>query len=154
MKICDPWALLHTYGLGLMCRWGCPIPNGPFMFWAQKVHVFHSCNSLDKKFLFCTGSHGGSHGPHLMINVIMKHWRSKINVTNATAQVQLKTFKKIRVKSSLGLFETDTDSHIRSITRMHSSRMRTDRGSSHLGSRGCLVRGHVSSLTGGVSGQR
>ena len=22
LKICDPWALLHTYRLGLMCRWG------------------------------------------------------------------------------------------------------------------------------------
>ena len=37
LKICDPWALLHTYRLDLMCRWegGCPIPNGTFMFWAQ-----------------------------------------------------------------------------------------------------------------------
>ena len=22
LKICDPWTLLHTYRLGLMCRWG------------------------------------------------------------------------------------------------------------------------------------
>ena len=36
LKICDPWTLLHTYRLGLMCRWGCPIPNGTFMFLTQK----------------------------------------------------------------------------------------------------------------------
>ena len=37
LKIWDPWTLLHTYRLGLMCRWGgCPIPNGIFMFWTQK----------------------------------------------------------------------------------------------------------------------
>ena len=37
LKICDPWTLLHTYRLGLMCRWGgCPIPNGTFMFLIQK----------------------------------------------------------------------------------------------------------------------
>ena len=37
LKICDPWTLLHTYRLGLMCRWGgCPIPNGTFMFFTQK----------------------------------------------------------------------------------------------------------------------
>ena len=43
LKICDPWALLHTYRLDLMCRWGgggCPIPNGTFMFWAQKSTCF------------------------------------------------------------------------------------------------------------------
>ena len=31
LKICDPWTLLHTYRLGLMCRWGCAIPNGTFL---------------------------------------------------------------------------------------------------------------------------
>ena len=44
LKICDPWALLHTYRLDLMCRWGggggCPIPNGTFMFRAQKSTCF------------------------------------------------------------------------------------------------------------------
>ena len=46
LKICDPWALLHTYRLDLMCRRGCPIP----CFGPKKVHVFHSYNSLDKNF--------------------------------------------------------------------------------------------------------
>ena len=32
LKICDPWILLHTYRLGLMCRWGCPIPNDTYVF--------------------------------------------------------------------------------------------------------------------------
>ena len=36
LKICDPWAFLHTYRLGLMCRWGCPISNGTFMFLMQR----------------------------------------------------------------------------------------------------------------------
>ena len=36
LKICDPWTLLHTYRLGLMYRWGCPITNGTFMFLTQK----------------------------------------------------------------------------------------------------------------------
>ena len=42
LKICEPWALLHTYRLDLMCRWGrgCPIPNGTFMFRAQKSTCF------------------------------------------------------------------------------------------------------------------
>ena len=37
LKICDPWIFLHTYRLGLMCRWGgCPISNGTFMFLMQR----------------------------------------------------------------------------------------------------------------------
>ena len=37
LKICDPWTFLHTYRLGLMCRWGgCPITNGTFMFLTQR----------------------------------------------------------------------------------------------------------------------
>ena len=36
LKIWDPWIILHTYRLGFMCKWGCPIPNGPFMFLMQK----------------------------------------------------------------------------------------------------------------------
>ena len=38
LKICDPWTLLHTYRLDLMCMWGgCPIPNGTFMFRVQNI---------------------------------------------------------------------------------------------------------------------
>ena len=40
LKICDPWALLHTYRLDLMCRWGVSIRNGTFMFRAQKSTCF------------------------------------------------------------------------------------------------------------------
>ena len=40
LKICDPWALLHTYRLDLTL----------LCFGPKKVHVFHSCDSLDKKF--------------------------------------------------------------------------------------------------------
>ena len=41
LKIYDPWTLIHTYRLGLLCSWGgCPIPNGTFMFWAQKSTCF------------------------------------------------------------------------------------------------------------------
>ena len=36
LKIWDPWTLLHTYTLDLMCRWGCPIINDTFMFLTQK----------------------------------------------------------------------------------------------------------------------
>ena len=51
LKIWDPWTLLHTCRLQLMCRWGCPIPNGIFM---QKVLRW----PLKKIFsCFCTGSH-------------------------------------------------------------------------------------------------
>ena len=51
LKICDPWALLHTYRLGLMCRWGgIPSQMALLCFEPKKVHVFHSCDSLDKKF--------------------------------------------------------------------------------------------------------
>ena len=35
LKIWDSWTLLHSYRLGLMSRWGCPIPHGTFMFWIQ-----------------------------------------------------------------------------------------------------------------------
>ena len=52
LKICDPWALLHTYRLDLMCRWGgVPSQMALLCFGPKKVHVFHSCDSLDKKFL-------------------------------------------------------------------------------------------------------
>ena len=58
LKICDPWTLLHTYKLGLLCRWGCPIPNGTFMFWNQKSTSFSLLWASDKNFsCFCTGSH-------------------------------------------------------------------------------------------------
>ena len=51
LQIWDPWTLPHTCRLQLMCRWGCPIPNGIFF---QKVLRWPS-----KKFFscFCTGSH-------------------------------------------------------------------------------------------------
>ena len=52
LEICDSWALLHTYRLGLICRWrGVPSQMALLCFEPKKVHVFHSCNSLDKKFL-------------------------------------------------------------------------------------------------------
>ena len=52
LKICDPWTLLHTYRLDLMCRWGgVPSQMALLCFKPKKVHVFHSCDSLDKKFL-------------------------------------------------------------------------------------------------------
>ena len=60
LKICDPWALLHTYRLDLMCRWegGCPIPNGTFMFRAQKSTWFSLLWLPRWKIsCFCTGSH-------------------------------------------------------------------------------------------------
>ena len=47
LKICDPWTLLHTYRLGLMCMWGVSYPKWHF-------YVFHpkkcSCVPLIKKF--------------------------------------------------------------------------------------------------------
>ena len=44
LKICDPWALLHTYRLGLMCTWGgVPSEMAFLCFEPKKVHVFHSC---------------------------------------------------------------------------------------------------------------
>ena len=59
LKICDPWALLHTYRLDLMWQvGGVPSQMALLCFGPKKVHVFHSCNSLDKIFFsFCTGSH-------------------------------------------------------------------------------------------------
>ena len=52
LKICDPRALLHTYRLGLMCRWGGVSSQMALLcFEPKKLHVFHSCDSLDKKFL-------------------------------------------------------------------------------------------------------
>ena len=43
LKIWAPWTLLHTYRLGLMCRWGCPITN---VFDPKKC----SCDPPIKKF--------------------------------------------------------------------------------------------------------
>ena len=61
LKICDPWGLFHTYRLDLMCRWGgggCPIPNGTFMFWAQKSTCFSLLRLPRQKIsCFCTGYH-------------------------------------------------------------------------------------------------
>ena len=53
LKICDPWALLHTYRLDLMHIWG-GVYHPKWHFYVsgpKNVHVFHSCDSLDKKFL-------------------------------------------------------------------------------------------------------
>ena len=60
LKIWDPWTPLHTYRyrLGLMCRWGCPIPNDTFMFWNQKSTSFLLLWPSNKNFsCFCIGSH-------------------------------------------------------------------------------------------------
>ena len=45
LKTWNPWTLPHTCRLQLMCRWGCPIPNGIFI---QKVLRWPS----KKNFLF------------------------------------------------------------------------------------------------------
>ena len=51
LKICDPWALLHTYRLDLMYRWGVSHPKWHFYVSNPKKYMFfHSYNSLDKKF--------------------------------------------------------------------------------------------------------
>ena len=52
LKICDPWALLHTYRLHLICRWGgVPFQMALLCFGPKKVQGFYCCDSLDKKFL-------------------------------------------------------------------------------------------------------
>ena len=49
LKIWNPWTLLHTYRLDLMCRWGCPITNGTFyVFYPKKC----SCDPAITNFLF------------------------------------------------------------------------------------------------------
>ena len=55
LKICDPWTLLHTYRLGLMCRWGVSYPKWHFyVFDPKKVLLWPS----NKKFsYFCTRFH-------------------------------------------------------------------------------------------------
>ena len=51
LQICDPWALVHTYRLGLMYRWGgVPSQKALLCFEPKKVHVYCSCDSVDKKF--------------------------------------------------------------------------------------------------------
>ena len=50
LKICDPWALLHTYRLDVQVG-GVPSQMALLCLGPKKVHVFHSCNSLDEKFL-------------------------------------------------------------------------------------------------------
>ena len=53
LQIYDPWTLLHTYRLGLMCRQGgVPSQMALLCFGPKKVHVFRSCDPLIKKFLF------------------------------------------------------------------------------------------------------
>ena len=38
LKIWDPWTLLHTYRLGLMCRWGVSYPKWRFLcFWSTDL---------------------------------------------------------------------------------------------------------------------
>ena len=55
---CDPWALLHTYRLGLMCSWGGVLSEMALLcFGPKKVHFLLLWPS-DKKFpIFCTGFH-------------------------------------------------------------------------------------------------
>ena len=55
LKIWDPWTVLHTYRLGLMCRLGGVLFQMVLLcFWCKKVLLWPS----NKKFsCFCTGSH-------------------------------------------------------------------------------------------------
>ena len=48
LKICDPWTLLHTYRLGLMCRWGVSYDKWHFYVFDQKKC---SCDPPIKNFL-------------------------------------------------------------------------------------------------------
>ena len=51
LKICDPWTLLHTYRLDLMCRQGdVPSQMALLCFGPKKVHLFCSCEPLIKIF--------------------------------------------------------------------------------------------------------
>ena len=54
LKIWDPWTLLHTYRLGLMCRWGVSYPKWHFCFWPKKVFLWPSNKIFSCS---CTGSH-------------------------------------------------------------------------------------------------
>ena len=55
LKICDPWTLLHTYRLGLMCRWGGVLPQMALLcFWPKKVLLWPSNKKIS---YFCTGFH-------------------------------------------------------------------------------------------------
>ena len=55
LKICDPWTLLHTYRLGLMCRWGGILFQMALLcFWCKEVLLWPSNKKI---FCFCTGSH-------------------------------------------------------------------------------------------------
>ena len=40
LKICNPWALLHTYRLDLMCRWGVSHPKWHFYVLGPKKYMF------------------------------------------------------------------------------------------------------------------
>ena len=51
LKIYDPWNLLHTYRLGLMCRQGAvPSQMALLCFEPKKVHRFCSCDSIGNNF--------------------------------------------------------------------------------------------------------
>ena len=51
LKICDPLTLLHTYRLGLMCRWGGVLSQMALLcFGPKKVHLFCSCEPPIKSF--------------------------------------------------------------------------------------------------------
>ena len=55
LEIWDPWTFLHTYRLGLMCRWGVSYPKWDFYVFDPKKC---SCDPPIKKIsCFCTGSH-------------------------------------------------------------------------------------------------
>ena len=47
LKICDPWTLLHTYRLSLMCRWGVYYPKWHFHVFDPKKYC---CDPPIKKF--------------------------------------------------------------------------------------------------------
>ena len=40
LKIWDPWTLLHTYRIGLMCRWGVSFPKWHFYVLDPKKYIF------------------------------------------------------------------------------------------------------------------
>ena len=46
LKICDPWTLLHTYRLGLMCRWGVSYHKWHFYVLDPKKYIFFTPVSL------------------------------------------------------------------------------------------------------------
>ena len=53
LKICDSWTLLHTYRLGMMCRWGVSYPKWHFYVLKPKKYIFFAPVTLwNQIFLF------------------------------------------------------------------------------------------------------